>query len=502
VRAALNKATRIVETDTQQRGGFGPDSSAIVRALTADHSLAILLPGEAGYANALGRLFSSEASLAHPVCITQPKGCAQVATILKIARDCGFPVTVRGGGCSVLCAVDQAVMIDLTAHMGGGTLIGTDAKMGGGATIGDVLDVLSAQSRLIPVGVARIPGMGLALRGGVGYLTRSAGLTLDHIREIEIVTPTGEVLTLSEDSRGDEADLWWGARGAAPHFGVVTSVTFRSRQSPTRVFIQRLVYPLDVLPAYFELAPALPRDVSASALLGCPQDPPGPPVLFVYIVHAGDSNSGIARVRQMTDELTRRGGKRPLFECGETRSYYDLPSYDVPALDGVASHAAAAADPRWGAQPASPALKQRLFKFEKCPFLKSLDATVAARLIEVIRSAPNSLCRIDLQHCGGALADVAPNATTFWNRDFEWNCPIIGAWIGPNGESGACTDWVRQTMQILAPYTVGTYSVEISPGLPETAKEVEQAYGGNLARLQALKRKWDPDNLFRCYFPV
>jgi FAD/FMN-containing dehydrogenase len=475
----------------------------MVRAFTAAHAGTVLLPGQAGYANALGRLFSSEASLAQPICITQPEDCTQVATILRIARDCGCPVTVRGGGLSPQCAVDGAVMIDLTTHLSSGTLIGDDARMGGGATMGDVLDILSAQSRLIPVGVARIPGMGLALRGGVGYLTRSAGVTLDHVREVEIVAPSGDVLTLSDDSRGDEADLWWAVRGAAPHFGVVTSVTFRSRPSPTRVFVKRLVYPLDALPAYFELAPALPRDVSASALLGRPQDPPGAPVLFLYIVHAGDGKAGIARVQQLTDELTRLSGTRPLLELGETLSYYDLPPYDVPALGGLQSKAAtASADPRWGATPTNPASNQRLFKFEKCPFLKFLDATAAAGLVEAIQAAPTSLCRVDLQHCGGALSDVAPTATAFWNRDFEWNCPIIGAWVGPDGEREECTDWVRQTMQVLAPYTVGAYSVEISPGLPETAKEVEQAFGGNLARLQALKRKWDPDNLFHRYYPV
>jgi hypothetical protein len=112
------------------------------------------------------------------------------------------------------------------------------------------------------------------------------------------------------------------------------------------------------------------------------------------------------------------------------------------------------------------------------------------------------LCRIDLQQCGGALEDVPPHATAFWNRSFEWNCPVIGGYTSLNGEREACAHWVRQTVQLLAPYTVGTYCVEITPGLPETAKEVEQAFGGNLARLRVLKQKWDPENLFRLYYPI
>jgi FAD/FMN-containing dehydrogenase len=391
-------------------------------------------------------------------------------------------------------------MIDLSAHLGGGTLIGSDARMGGGATMGTLLELLAPQSRLVPVGVALIPGMGLALRGGVGYLTRSAGLTLDHVREVEIVVPSGEVLTLSEQSRDDEADLWWAVRGAGPHFGVVTSVTFRSRPAPPRLFAQRLVLTLEALPAYLELATELPRDISASSALGPPAAGPGAPVLFVYLVCAGHSGAGVSRVQEMTRQLTEAAGTRPPFESADTYSYQDMPPYEIPALDGKV--AAAAADPRWGELPATPRTERRLFKYEKCPFLRPLDARAAAGLVDVIRAAPTPSCRIDLQHCGGALGDVAPTATAFWNRSFEWNCPVIGTWIGPDEEREAYTSWAKQTLQVLAPYTVGTYCVEIVPGLPETANEVEQAYGANLPRLRELKEKWDPDNLFRLYYPL
>jgi hypothetical protein len=107
-----------------------------------------------------------------------------------------------------------------------------------------------------------------------------------------------------------------------------------------------------------------------------------------------------------------------------------------------------------------------------------------------------------LQHCGGAVGDVAPTATAFWNRPFEWNCPLIGAWYESDGMRDACTAWVRQTAQLLAPSTAGMYSVEITPGLPETAREVELAFGDNLGRLRALKNQWDADNLFRHYYPL
>ncbi len=487
-------------SDEQRRGGPVETPSPCARALSVALAGRVLLPGEPGYSRVMGGLFSSEASLTRPLCVVQPTDAAQVATALKIARDFGCPVTARGGGLSPLCAANRAVMVDLSAHLGGGTLVGDDARMGGGATMGSLLNLLAPRSRLVPVGVALTPGMGLALRGGVGHLTRSAGLTLDHVREVEIVVPSGEVLTLSEESRGDEADLWWAVRGAGPHFGIVTSVTFRSRPAPPGLYAIRLILSLDALPAYLELATELPRDVSASSALGPPAGGPGAPVLFVYVVCACVSGDGPSRVQELTSRLTRAGGTAPLFESDGTYPYWDMPPYDVPALGSEAAGAAAA--PRWGEPPDTPRTASRLYKYERCPFLGPLDARAAAGLAEVIRAAPAPSCRIDLQHCGGALGDVAPTATAFWNRGFEWNCPVIGAWVGPEGEREACTDWAKRALQVLAPYTVGAYSVEIVPGLPETANEVERAYGGNLPRLRELKRKWDPEDLFRLYYPL
>jgi hypothetical protein len=222
----------------------------------------------------------------------------------------------------------------------------------------------------------------------------------------------------------------------------------------------------------------------------------------VYIVCAGASDDIVDGARKLTQQLTRSAGTKLLFERAKTYAYHELPPFDVPALAPGKAAAATPGESRWGEPQTNPQTQQRVFKYEKGPFLKPLDARAALGLIEAIRAAPTPLCRIDLQHCGGALSDVAPTATAFWNRSFEWNCPVIGPWIGLDGKREECTAWVRQIMQVLAPYSVGAYSVEIVPGLPETVSEVEQAYGGNLNRLRELKRKWDPDQRFRLYYPL
>lgn len=467
-------------------------NSELVRALNAADVGTVISSGEFDYTTAMGRLFSSEASLTRPVCIVQPYDGVQVAKTIGVARDFGYPITVRGGSHSSLCAADEALMIDLSAHCGHIILQGDYATVGGGATMGHVLATLGEQSRLIPVGVARTPGMGLALQGGIGHLTRSLGLTLDYIHAVEIVTSSGDVLQLSAQTSGDEADLWWAVRGCAPNFGIVTAMTVRTLAAPARVFAQRLVLKVDALPGYFKLAPTLPRSISASAVVGPPAGAPGEPVLFLYIVHAGDGANGLNQVREVARTLIMHSGAPPLLEHGDFYPYHDMPPMDVPALSGFPL----------ATLPEMPSTNPRIFAVKKSPFVKNLDTGAAVGLIEAIRTAPTSLCRIDLQQCGGALSDISLKATTFWNRDFEWSCPIIGSSTGRDDDCEACANWVRKVAQLLAPYTVGTYSVEIIPGQLDTAKEVKLAFGGNLPRLQELKKKWDPENMFRRYYPI
>src|SRR5262249_15336210 len=149
-----------------------------------------------------------------------------------------------------------------------------------------------------------------------------------------------------------------------------TSVTFRSRPAPKRVFVQRLIYPLDALPAYLELAQALPREVSASALLSPRPASTAGPVLMALLVTTDDSAENRAVVQETISETSRRAGTTPAFERGDAVSYLDMPPFDMPSLGGV--------DTPWPPPAPTP---QRLFKFEKSPFLKCLDATAATRLI-------------------------------------------------------------------------------------------------------------------------
>ena len=468
---------------------FNGDSSKALASTLGD---AVSLPGQTPYQEALDRVFFSDAALRKPSCLVQPRTTGEVADAIRIASENGTQVTVRGGGLSSLCTADDAVMIDLSEHLDTAEVVGDRVRAGGGATVATILDSLAPMSRVVPVGVVSLAGMGLATRGGFGYLTRSLGPTIDSLEEVELVVPEGDTLRLSDASTGDEADLWWAVRGCAPHFGVVTSATFRSHPLGP-VFAHRAVLDLDALGAFFEVAQSLPTDTSLSAVLGPPLGS-SEPVLFTYLVYSGDDESGMQRATGYVHEVARAAGTPLLVELAGTYRYLDgLPPMSVPGLDG--------AEPS-GPQPPVPG-EPRAFMYSKCrlapaPLGRDAAEAVAAR----IRVAPTSFCRIDFQHAGGALGAVADDATAFWGRDSEWNIPWNALWTDSEGDRESCVSWSRETADALAPFAPGVYSVELRPGFPETRAEVDATFGGNLPRLRALKSTWDPNNVLGTYYPL
>ena len=464
-----------IDDESQRRG-------EVVGRLLADLGDQVQLPGSAGYAAALDRVFFPDAARRRPPCVIQPRTTADVAKVMTVARQAGGRVTVRGGGLSSTCVADDAVLVDLSVHHGGAAVDGDLVVLDGGATVGAALAALAPTGRVIPVGIVGLAGFGLVTRGGVGYLTRSVGLALDHIIEVEMVLPSGDIVHLSEHSAGEEADLWWAVRGAAPCFGVVTSAVLRTHpQGP--VFVDRLVVGLDALPAYFAVAPELPRDTTMGAVLGNPGGSAGDPVLFVYTACRSQDEAAVAAARSATSAVAAASSSAPRFRSEVHGRYLSgLPEFAIPGVDGAEPEPIRVPEP--GAE--------RGWFYGKSVFTgPTLGPAVADALADAIRCAPTPSCRIDFQHTGGALADTADTATSFWGRGGEWNIPLNAIWSAAD-DGEACHAWARQTLGVLAADTIGVYSVEVRPGFAETAREVEMAYGANLSRLRTLRRRHDP----------
>ncbi|MFJ8011307.1 FAD-binding oxidoreductase [Streptomyces sp. NPDC096339] len=443
-------------------------------------------PGSAGYGNALARVFFPEAARRRPACVVAPRTAEDVATVMKVAAEAGVRVTVRGGGLSSNCVADGAVVLDLSEHLNAARPDGDRVVVGGGATMATMHAVLAPAGRAVPVGVVGHTGLGMATRGGIGHLTRSLGLTVDHLVGVELVLPSGDIVHLSERSSGEEADLWWAVRGGAPYVGVVTSAVLRTHEiAPVRV--DRAVVGLDALAAYFRVAPELPRDTGMSAVLGYTTLSPDEPVVFLYTACASRRDSAFARARAATSAVVAGAGSVPLLRSQTTGRYpVGLPEFAIPGADGGEPEPVRLPEPGDG---------PRGSFFGKAAFTgPTLDAAVTDALADRIRAAPTRACRIDFQHTGGALADIDDTATAFWGRNAEWSVPLNAIW-DDDADTEACRTWARDTLRALASHTIGTYNVELRPDLPESGSETRSAYGGNLARLRALQHRHDSGGL-------
>ncbi|NMO05014.1 FAD-binding oxidoreductase [Gordonia sp. TBRC 11910] len=438
--------------------------------------------GEPQFRDSLARVFFPEAARRSPSCVVTPADVADVATTLTRAAAAGVPVTVRGGGLSSNCVRDDAVLLDLSVHFATARTDGdSHVVVGGGATVGEALAATTPTGRVIPVGIAGIAGLGLITRGGVGYLTRDLGLTLDQIVELEMVLPDGTWLRLSEDSRGVEEELWWAARGCAPSFGVVTSARLRTHpQGP--VYVERAVVGLDALATYFATAPQLPRHTTMGAVLGWGGGPD--PVLLVYTACRSSCDDDVDVARSATSAVV--AASKNTFFRAETSGRYlaGLPEFAIPGPGGAEPAAIAPPDPTSTAH--------RGWFYGKSVFTgPNLGADIADGLAAAITAAPTRACRIDFQHTGGALADVEDTATAFWGRRGEWNVPLNAIWSDA-ADTDACRAWARDTLAVLAPGTIGGYSVELRSGFAESAAEIDAAYGGNLRKLRDLRDRIDP----------
>jgi FAD/FMN-containing dehydrogenase len=460
----------------------------VVAELVADLPGRVHTQGSDGYRDALGRVFFPDASRRHPLCVVRPIDAGELGTALAIAERSGSTVTVRGGGLSSNCVADQSIMIDLSAHMNTARAQGDTVMVDGGAKVGTMLDALAPDGRIVPVGISEHAGFGLVTRGGVGYYTRSLGLTLDHLVEVELVLPAGDVVRLSDNSTGHEADLWWAVRGCAPPFGVVTSAILRThRVGP--MWVDRAVVGLDALARYFEVAPEVARHTMMGAVLGYTDLVPGEPVMLLYTTCASADPSDIEETRRAATAVVTASTQVHHRSEMSGRYLSGLPDYTPPGYGG--------ADPTPLVLP-EPGDPRGSF-FGKAVFTgATLDASVADALATQIAAAPTPSCRIDFQQTGGALADVADTETAFWGRGAEWNIPLNAIWSDPS-DADACLSWARATLSALSGHTTGVYSVEVRPGFAETATEIEAAFGGNLRRLRTLRDHTDPAGLFGTY---
>ena len=412
-----------------------------------------------------------------PAAIAQVQGAADVAAVVDYARETGTELAVRGGGHSSAgySTVEGGIVIDFSRMRG--VRVDPEAKVAyaqAGALWGDVDRETQAHGLAVPGGQISHTGIaGLTLGGGIGWLSRKHGLTIDSLLSVDLVTADGSLVTASVT---EEPELFWGLRGGSGNFGVVVSFEYRLHEVGPLVLGGPLLYDLDDAPAALRNA----RDVMADApdevslwlvLTHVPPAPPfpqerwGTPVLAV-VPFCADVERGPA----LLEPLTSFGS--PLANLHGPIPYTALQS----ALDDVDPHG------------------HRYW--ERGDYLAGLPDGLIDALVAGARATSSALTEILVFPMGGAIARVPAEATAFGDRSAPWAVWVASQWTDPT-EDAIHRDWTRAFSASLAPWTTGAVYVNAIGGDVTEARKLA-AYGGRskVDRLRELKRTWDPENLF------
>ena len=433
----------------------------------------LVRPGDADYEEARG-VYNAMID-AHPSAVVRCSSTADVVAVVRFAADSGTPLAVRGGGHSVpgFGTADGAIVADLS----GMQAVEVDderrtATTGGGTTWGRFNDVTAAHGLATTGGIISTTGVGgLTLGGGIGYLARGYGLSCDNLLSAEVVTADGAVRTASET---ENADLFWALRGGGGNFGVVTSFTYRLHPVTTvyggpmffeladgaavlrhfRDFIRTAPREYGGFPA-FQIAPPLPF---------VPAERVGEPFVALVTCWAGSVPEG--------EEILEgfRAVGRPVAEMIGQMPY--------PALNSAFD----------------PLVPPGLQHYWKAAYVKELTDEAIAVHLEYGPRVPTVNSTVHLYPIDGAVHDVPPDATAFGHRDANFAPVIAGMWPDP-ADNERNIQWVKDYYAAIAPHSEpGGY---VNFASPDDQAKVADNYGANYPRLQEVKRRYDPDNLFR-----
>jgi FAD/FMN-containing dehydrogenase len=403
-----------------------------------------------------------------PALIVRCQNRDDVVRAVGLARERGVPLAVRGGGHSAagLAVCDGGVVVDLRAMRA--VRVDSDrriARAQGGATWADFDAAAGAHGLATTGGVISTTGVGgLTLGGGIGWLMRSYGLASDNVIAAELVTADGTVLTVSET---EHPELFWAIRGGGGNFGVVTEFTFRLHPVP-EVTGGMVVHPAararDVLRHFRDITQQAPD--ALSLVNGFLTTPDGMKVTVIAGCYNGPESEGtsaLAPVRSFGPPVADTFARKPYAE------------HQRMLDEGFPSG---------------------LQVYWRGAFIDDLSDACIDTIASRFEAITSPLSALVLEHLGGAVSRLDADATAFGHRHAPYNLAIVGRWIDP-AERERHVTWTKETSEALRPFGGGAVYVNYL-GLEEGSERVQEAYDSQkLARLSAIKREYDPTNLFR-----
>jgi len=443
------------------------DLSSAVADFSKDFSGRVLLPTDTMWDDA--RRIHNGLVDKHPALIAQCAGPADIARAVRLARERSLEIAVRGGGHNVggRATVEGGMMIDLsrmkhvyvdpaarTARVAGGTLWGQvnrETQAHGLATTGGVVST---------TGVA-----GLTLGGGLGWLMPKYGMSLDNLNAVEMVLADGRIVRAAAS---ENSDLFWAVRGGGGNFGVASSFEFRLHEVGPIVMGGLVAWPADrahdVLRLFRELASCADDDLMLVAA-------------FI---------TGPDRVTRLS--AIAAGFFGPIAQ-GE-RAVKPIKSFGQPVMDAMGptpyTQLNAMLDESYprGAR-----------NYWKSRFIDELSDAAVDTIVDSFMKCPSPMGQVVIEHFHGAAARVTPDHTGYALRESGFNVLVLSQWQAAEHDSAGIA-WARNSYATLAPLAGSRRYLNYLDNDDTDAGALTAAYGPNLPRLQSIKAKYDPENVF------
>jgi len=453
-------------------------SDATVDAFVEGFHGDVIRPGDSEYDEA--RAVWNRVIDKYPALIARCTGVADVIDVVDFARENDLLVAVRGGGHNVAgtAVCDGGVVIDLSRMKG--VHVDLDAgtvRAEGGVTWGELDRETQVFGLATPGGVVSITGIaGLTLNGGMGWLRRKYGLSIDNLVSVDIVTADGEFLTASETQN---PELFWGIRGGGGNFGIVTSFEYRLHPVGPEVMFAATMYPLrtarEVLVSWRDFMADAPEEVSSEVIFWSvpavpdfPHETHGEPIVTVAAMHCGPVEEG-RRVLQPLRELAE-----PLLDLSVAAPYTQVQTMFDPFFpEGELCH------------------------YWKSINLDRLDDEIIDAVVTIAKDRPDPRILIPIWHQGGEMDRVDATETAYGDRSAKYMLSLDSTWEDP-ADTEEIVAWTREHWADMHRFSDGSLYLNF-PGFGEEGEELVRSAAGreNFDRLVTLKQEYDAGNLFR-----
>jgi hypothetical protein len=412
----------------------------------------------------------------HPALIARCAGVADVIAAVRFGRRTGLPVAVRGGGHSFpgQSVCDGGLVIDLGLMKG--TRVDPEARTARaqpGVLLGELDRETQAFGLAVPAGIVTHTGLaGLTLGGGIGWLMRKYGLTIDQLLSVDLVTADGEFVKASPK---ENPELFWGVRGAGPNFGIVTEFEFRLNPVGPTVVAGPIFWPMEespnVLRYYRDWITDVPDELTTIVvhrkmppLPVVPQELHGLPVVSVICCYAGPVEEGEKIVRPMKE--------------------FGSPVLDLCKAKPFVTHQSMF----------DPSFPAGWWYYFRSADLAELSDPVIDIIVDHASRMTSPLTAFPIFQLGGAIERVGEDETAFNGRSAGHTINVNATTASRDGFDEE-REWSRGLWSALEPYHTSVY---VNFLMDEGQDRIRQAYGAErYDRLKTLKRRYDPENFFR-----